>query len=188
MVVTTLEFEISRLPKDALYEVVNGKVREIPRMGAFATFLANLLMRAISRHLDVNPTGELAIEVLFRLDAASNLQRRPDLAYVSHARLPGPFFPPGEDPPVWDVVPNLAVEVVSPSNTAQEVNEKVGEYFRFGVELVWVVYPLSRQVYVYESVTRVTVLLETGDLTGGSVLPGFSIPIASLFVDRLAPR
>jgi Uma2 family endonuclease len=188
MVVTTLEFEISRLPKDALYEVVNGKVREIPRMGAFATILASRLMAELSRAIHSNPTGELAIEILFLLDAASNLQRRPDLAYVSHARLPGPFFPPGEDPPVWDVVPNLAVEVISPSNTAQEIDEKIADYFRHGVELVWVVYPLSRKVYVYESVTRVTVLLETDDLTDGSVLPGFSIPIASLFVDRLAPR
>jgi Uma2 family endonuclease len=188
MVVATLEVEPTRLRADAIYEVVDGEIREVTRMGAVATILANRLMIELACFARPNPQGEFVIEVLFRLDRQTNLQRRPDLAYVAYSRLSGPVLPRGEDPPVWEVVPNLAVEVVSPSNTAQEIDEKIDDYFRHGVEQVWVVYPLSRKVYVYESVTRVAVLLETDNLTGGSILPGFSLPIALLFVDRLAPR
>ena len=63
-------------------------------------------------------------------------------------------------------MPLLAAEVVSPTNTAEDMEQKLQEYFAAGVRMVWVVYPVLRRVYVYESLTRVRILTETDDLDG----------------------
>ena len=81
----------------------------------------------------------------------------------------------------WDIVPELMVEVVSPHDLAEEIVERLEEYWAAGTQLVWVVYPTQRLVYVYESLRQVRILAAADELTGGSVLPGFRIPIASLF-------
>ena len=81
----------------------------------------------------------------------------------------------------WAVVPELAVEVVSPSNTADEVAAKLEEYFEVGVRLVWVVYPRQSKVYVYTSPTQVRVLALGDELEGGYVLPGCRIALDNLF-------
>ena len=75
----------------------------------------------------------------------------------------------------WDVVPDLAVEVISESNTANAVAIKIEEYFQAGVRVVWVVLPVTKKVYVYESPTQVRIL-QVGDmLEGGDLLPGFQV-------------
>ena len=76
----------------------------------------------------------------------------------------------------WKVIPNLAIEVVSRSNTADEIVGKIHEYFQSGVELVWVVYPEHGEIYVYESPTKVHVLARNeiksyDDLRGKKVNP-----------------
>lgn len=101
------------------------------------------------------------------------------MAFVSYARWPQDKPVPDVD--AWDVVPNLAVEVVSPSNRAPEIPDKVQEYFRVGVERVWVIYPSQRVLYAYTSPTEVRVLTEGSDLTDESLLPGFRLPLHLLF-------
>ncbi len=59
--------------------------------------------------------------------------------------------------------------------------EKIDEYFRAGVELVWVIYPVQRIVHVYESMKRIRVLLGTEEIDGGQVVPGFRLPLTALF-------
>ena len=86
---------------------------------------------------------------------------------------------PYED--AWDVVPDLAVEVVSPSDIAQNLLGKVKEYFQAGVRLVWVVYPIQRCIHVYEAWNRIRVVTETDELDGGEVLPGFRRSLDRLF-------
>jgi Uma2 family endonuclease len=81
----------------------------------------------------------------------------------------------------WDVVPDLAVEVISPSDLVYDLIQKIAEYFEAGVRLVWVVYPPQRLVYVYESLTRARILTVADELEGGAVLPGFRLPVANLF-------
>src|SRR5207244_2037726 len=103
-----------------------------------------------------------------------------DVAFVSDERWPRARRVP--DDAAWDVVPDLAIEVVSPSNIANEVVAKVGEYFRAGVQRVWVVYPKQPLVYVYESPTAAIRVLRVGDeLDGAPLLPGFRLPLATLF-------
>ena len=77
--------------------------------------------------------------------------------------------------------PDLAVEVVSKSNSATDVKDKIEEYFRAGVRLVWLVYPTQKLIDVYESPTTVRVLRREDELTGGDVLPGFRLPLTELF-------
>src|SRR5688572_12345926 len=100
---------------DTLYEVVNGQRREVTPMGAFETSLAKILLV----HLDTfglsQQLGEAYMEMLFLLDAAADLQRRPGVAFVSYGR-----WPKGRPVPrtaAWQVIPDLAVEVISPTNT-----------------------------------------------------------------------
>jgi Uma2 family endonuclease len=81
----------------------------------------------------------------------------------------------------WAVVPALAIEVISPTDLAEEVVLKVREYFQAGVQLVWVVFPAEQQVYVYESPTKIRILSRVEELDGGSVLPGFRLPLTALF-------
>src|SRR5206468_3707014 len=116
------------------------------------------------------PDGYVVIEMLFRLEPAQPLDRRPDLAYVSFQRWPQRVIPAGN---AWEVAPDLAVEVISPSNSATEVQEKIKEYFKYGVRLVWVIYPIPQLVHVYESLKEIRVLEVVDTLEGGTVLPGF---------------
>jgi Uma2 family endonuclease len=86
------------------------------------------------------------------------------------------------------VVPNLAVEVVGPSDKAQEIEDKISEYFQAGVEIVWVVWPLQCKIHVHTSPTAPIIVVNRTDvLDGESVLPGFRLAMAELFADVVEP-
>ena len=108
------------------------------------------------------------------------------VAFVAYDRWPLEAAPT-DDPPEWELAPNLAVEVISPTNKAEEVIEKIEEYFAAGVQLVWVIYPRQRQVYVFDSPTENRILRESGELDGGTVVPGFRLKIADLFAALVKP-
>jgi Uma2 family endonuclease len=79
------------------------------------------------------------------------------------------------------VVPDLAVEVTSPTDFAEDQLHKVWEYFQAGVHLVWVVYPNERCIHVYEAWNRIRVVTEADILDGGAVLPDFQLRLDRLF-------
>jgi len=108
------------------------------------------------------------------------LVRLPDVAFVSWDRLPGRRVP---EEPIPNVVPDLAVEVLSPSNTVKEMARKRGEYFRAGVRLVWEIDPRTRTAHVYTSEASFTDLSAADTLDGGPVLPGFTLPLGELFAE-----
>src|SRR5207248_11543481 len=127
-----------------------------------------------------HPIGWPLSEMLFRLPLHGSRNRRPDVAFVSFERWPkNRPIPPRDN--AWEVVPDLAVEVISPHDLADEVIQKLTEYFQAGVRLVWIIYPQQRLVYVYDSPTRVRGLSQADDVDGGSVLPGFRVSLANLF-------
>jgi len=164
---------------DALYEFVNGQWKETPRMGALASLLAFELAAFLREFAKSRRLGLTMTETLFRL-SPEGPARRPDLAFVAYERWP---YPSGltTDPPAFDVVPNLAVEVISPTNSGDEIIDKIRDYFFAGVQLVWVVYPRQRYIYVYTADDKVVILTEKGELDGGYVLPGFRLPLSNLF-------
>ena len=169
-------------PGDVLYEVVDGRIVESPTMGAYENDIANLLAELLNESARVGRLGRAFVEQLFRIDIARDLRRRPDVGFVPAARWPyGKRVPKAE---AWDMVPDLAVEVVSKSNTAEEILAKLGDYFRTGVRLVWVVYPSVRQVYVYTSPADVQILTEPAELDAREVLPEFHLSLHRLFEDE----
>jgi Uma2 family endonuclease len=105
--------------------------------------------------------------------------RMPDVGYVSRERAPGGRRPRG---PIADISPDLAVEVLSDSNTRAEMARKRREYFEGGTRLVWEVDPVARTVAVYTSAEAPTAVVgEQETLDGGNVLPGFTLRLADLF-------
>ncbi len=171
--------DTSVVEPDTLYEVVNGERVEFPPMGAFENWVASVLWGFLKDYTKAHRLGRVNAEMLFLLDAASDLQRRPDLAFVSYERWPRNR--PVARTSAWEVVPDLAVEVVSPTNGANEILDKILDYFRTGVRLVWVVYPVPELIHVYESPTSVRILQRGDTLDGGAVVPGFQLPLATWF-------
>jgi Uma2 family endonuclease len=125
--------------------------------------------------------GRSLMETLFERPAVDR-SRRPDVASVSAARWPLRRRAP-RDVNAWPVVPDLAVEIVSPTNTANEVMEEIDEYFTAGARRVWVVFPEQSLVYDYESPTSVRVPTADDVLDGGELLPEFRLPLRGLFGD-----
>jgi Uma2 family endonuclease len=109
-----------------------------------------------------------------------NIGRAPDVAFLSWASLPGGKPPPRTDK-VPEVVPDLAVEVLSASNTKREMERKRREYFQAGVKLVWEIDPQTRAANVYTAVDQMTPVPVGGTLDGGTVLPGFQLSLKAVF-------
>lgn len=173
----------SGLDGEPLFEIIDGQRVELPPMSAYAVRVAFRLMSQVNEFASPRNIGEAVTEVLFRLPLPVNRNRRPDGAFVSYERW-SKDRPMPEADNAWDVVPHLAAEVVSPNDLADELMQKITEYFQAGVQLVWVVYPRQRIVHVYETLTRIRVLTIADELDGGSVVPGFRLPLASLFPEQ----
>ena len=103
--------------------------------------------------------------------------REPDIAFISAERLPLDIEVTG----YYEVVPDLIVEVVSPSDSPREVMDKALMWLSFGARMVWAVNPESRSVDVYRPGERTISLTESDTLDGFDILPSFTCPIADLF-------
>ena len=168
------------VPDDMLYELVDGQIVE-KMMGAFETSIASLLTEILGTFARSNGLGQFFSEMLFRIDVARDLRRRPDVAFVSHARWP--FNRRAPRGVFWDMVPDLAIEVISESNSAFAVQRKTHEYFDAGVSRVWVIYPEQAEIYVYSSATDILIFGIGQEIDGGDLLPGLRLPVAALFED-----
>jgi Uma2 family endonuclease len=118
-----------------------------------------------------------AAETGFILATNPDTVRAPDVAFVRKERLPAGGLPLGYLP----ISPDLAVEVISPFETAEDIQEKVEDYLRAGTSQVWTVYRKTRSVVIHYANRSTSVLRETDNLEGGDLLPGFSVPVAKLF-------
>jgi Uma2 family endonuclease len=171
--------------KDGFFcELVDGMLVE-KAAGIRESLLASLLISLLNqfvRSMNLGiVTGEQGMLRLF-----PGLIRAPDVAYIAWASIPSGRIP---EEPIPHLVPDLAVEILSKSNTVREMKRKREEYFDAKVKLVWSVNPRNRTVRVYSTVDDYTELQETNTLTGGTVLPGFNLLLKDLFgeLDRTAP-
>jgi Uma2 family endonuclease len=110
---------------------------------------------------------------------ADKKTRFPDASFIARGRLPDDRTPEGK----VKLNPDLVLEVVSPSDTAYEVEQKRVAYLKAGVRLLWIVYPPTRTVFVFRVSGSVAVLGEADTLNGEDVLPDFACPIAHFFED-----
>lgn len=159
-------------------ELVDGVLLEKAKgynESSLALFLGGLLNAfVVPRNLGFVTGPDGTVELM------ADLVRIPDVAFTSWKRMPGRQAPTA---PVPQLPPDLAVEVLSRSNTPGEMGVKRQDYFTTGVELVWEIDPDARTVAVYTSATDVTTLTAADTLDGGSVLPGFVLPLHDLFAE-----
>ncbi len=165
--------------EEALYEIVNGQKVELPPMSIYSSWIASRIDRRLGSHAETHGLGAVVVEGLFILDPAKNLRRRPDVAFVSAEKWP--LDRPMPETGDWELIPDLTVEVVSPNDVFQDVLAKMREYFRLGVKQVWIVLPVDREIYVYDSPKNLRILTAVDELDGGTLLPGLRLPVGSLF-------
>jgi Uma2 family endonuclease len=164
--------------EDRLYELVDGVLVE-KGMGFLESRIAILLATALQQFVAEHDLGIVTGESgMIRMPA--NLVRIPDVAFIAWKKFPGRELPNQGAP---RIVPDLAIEVLSKSNTKAEMARKLREYFDVGVRLVWFVDPQKRTVTVYRSATQSKTLSVDDRLDGGKVLPGFELPVKSLFAN-----
>ncbi len=161
------------------FEIIDGLRVEIPPMSAEATVIAADLSHYLTAHGFSNELGRGVVEGLFHLPLPMDRNRRPDVAFVPFSRWPKTKRIPTSN--AWDVLPDIVAEVISPSDRFEEVFDKIEEYFQSGIQLVWVIHPGLRRVYIFASPTEIRVLTRNDALNGGVVLPGFQLPLAQLF-------
>jgi Uma2 family endonuclease len=174
-------------PEGKFFEIVNGRRVKVPPPGVLAALTATRLASHIGNYAKAHALGQTIAHALFRLRKQNELCRRPDGAFVSFQRWPRDR-PMSYVDEAWDVVPDLALEVITPEERAADLIEKTADYFAHGVRLVWMAYPPTRLIYVFQSLTQVRGLTAADELEGGAVLPGFRAPIAALFPETPPPR
>ena len=170
--------ELLRMPRDGFrYELVKGELKQMPpagfEHGVTIVDVCTPLDNFVREHVLGVVTGA---ETGFQIESDPDTVRAPDVAFVSAARLPRErvrgYFPGA---------PDLAVEVVSPGDTVQEVDDKVAEWLEAGARLVWVVRPSRKTVEVHRADGTVSLLGARDELSGESEVPGFSLPVARVF-------
>jgi Uma2 family endonuclease len=172
-----------------LCELVDGVLVEKP-MGYFESRLAIILAHLMERYLEDHDLG-IVVGADATLGLAPRLVRLPDVSFISWKRFPNRELPRVQ---ILREPPDLAVEILSPTNTAKEMERKRQEYFSAGTQLVWELDPADRIVRVYSSPENYVELNEEETLDGGKVLPGFKVRIndwlarASKGLSPAAPR
>ena len=176
---TATEHDVIHLLESAdktICELIDGVLVEKP-MGFKESHIVAVLIQYLMNYLDENDLG-----IAFSPDGPVRIRpgriRFPDTGFISWKRLPGGEFP--EDK-ILNVMPELAVEVLSESNTIKEMELKLDDYFQSGVKLVWIVDPELETIKVYTSRNAKKTLTSDHVLEGGKILPGFSLPVKKLF-------
>jgi Uma2 family endonuclease len=176
--VSELEFE----PHDGgrPLEIVDGQLLERRDMGAEADAVGCILVGKIQAHagegkLGLCFAGQCGYQKIFPNDPKR--LRYPDVSFVRSGRLPGNKPPRGH----VEISPDLIAEVVSPNDTAEDIEQRLMDFLGAGVPLAWIIYPRTKQVYVFHQGPASLRLGEGDVLEGEDVLPGFSLALKDLF-------
>jgi Uma2 family endonuclease len=161
---------------DKLYELIDGTLVE-KTMGYGEGGLALDIARLLGKYLDQNDLGDLVgADTTMRI--LPKQVRLPDLSFIRWEKFPNRERPAEAIP---SIAPDLAIEVLSESNTAGEMERKRKEYFFAGTQLVWEVDPRTRTVDVYTTPDEKVTFTEDDTLDGGEVLPGLKLPVRDVF-------
>lgn len=163
---------------DYLYELIEGELKKMSPTKPMHGIVTARLTVVVGQHVEAEDLGEVfGAETGFLVKSNPDTVLATDLAFVTHERLETienieKFVP---------FAPDLAVEVLSPSNTIDEIDGKIDAYFAAGTRLVWVANHKRRTLRVYRSPNDIRILSETDTLDGGDVLPGFTYELKRLF-------
>ncbi len=161
---------------DALMELVEGEVIEMSRPGILHGIITMNAARPLSNFVHENNLGFVtAAETGFILDRDPDTVRGLDVAFVRSDRLRDGI--PSAPVPM---APDLAVEVISPGNSASDIHRKILQLLHAGTRLIWIIYPDTQTVDVHTPDGAKTLTIDS-TLDGGDVLPGFSLPVRALF-------
>ncbi len=170
--------ELLRMPDDGFrYELVRGELRKMTPPGGEHGQIALIAGASLLAYAEGRGGAAFGAETGFRLATDPDTVRAPDAAYVRKERSDGMDRVQGYLPGA----PDLAVEVVSPGDTYGEVEEQVLEWLDAGARMVVLVNPRRRTATVYESREEIRVLREEDVIEGGTVLPGWTLPVRRLF-------
>jgi Uma2 family endonuclease len=164
--------------EDRLCELVDGILVE-KTVGFYESYLTVAIIALLNNYVREHKLGiVLGTDGMILL--SPGLVRIPDVSFISWNRLPGHKVPRDS---ICTVIPDLAVEVLSRSNTKKEMERKLTDYFTAGVRQVWYVYPKNREIQVFHSPQDFQLLTDKQTLDGGDVLPGFSVEVKNIFAE-----
>jgi Uma2 family endonuclease len=173
--------ELARLPDDGhRYDLLRGELLRMGPAGGEHGEIALDIGARLHTFVKAQQLGKTyAAETGFYLARDPDTVLGPDAAFVHRDRVP----PPAERRGFVPVVPDLAVEIVSPSDSASDVLDKITSYLDAGVRVVWLVEPRRRTLTVYHADRSARILRADDELDGGDVLPGFRLRISELFAE-----
>lgn len=182
--------DLLTMPDGKNFELVDGRLVERHRttpapqgeeyMGFLADQIAVRLLQRLANFCDEHPLGWVLMPSsggFQGFPGSSRRVRKPDVAFVRYGRFPDEQLPPGNA----SLAPDLAAEVVSPNDTYEEVDEKIEEYLRAGVRLVWIISPKNHTIRIHRVNGSSQSLRENDALDGEDVVPGFRCPVPDLF-------
>jgi Uma2 family endonuclease len=161
------------------YELVNGEVLDMGNSGMEHGGIGSLLGGLLAIYVKQHKLGIVCdSSTAFTLKTGN--KRSPDVSFVAKDRLKGLKRPPRG---FFQGSPDLAVEILSPSNTVEEIHDKIVEYFDNDTRLVWVIHPDEKYVLIYHSPEPDRFLRAGDHLDGEEIVPGFSMAVSELFED-----
>jgi Uma2 family endonuclease len=168
--------EFMRLPDDGMrHELNEGVLAAMPPPPIIHSRIAARIYSSLLKFAESEGAGQALFEAGFRLKP--DVVRRPDIAVVRADRIAAT----GAHEYI-EGAPDLAVEVASPANSPEDLEEKVAQYLAHGARYVWVVYPRTRRVHVYEREAPTVRIVECGEsLTAPDLLPGLEVPVEKIF-------
>jgi Uma2 family endonuclease len=170
--------ELLQMPDDGMRrEIHDGVLVEMSPSGKTSTRLAAYLLHLLSNYVFEHDLGHLAgADGGFILSEDPYVLLSPDVAFISKDH------PESRDEGFYNHAPDLAVEVISPSERATDIDVKTQKYLDYGTRLLWVIYPKTQRVVVYTSGLQSGSTVDiNGTLDGGDVLPGFTLSVRDIF-------
>lgn len=172
--------ELLRMPDDgSTYELDHGELICMGPAGSrsgIVTFRVSLRCGAFVEQQRLGVCG--SAEWGFRLSTNPDTVRVPDIGFVSAERIPADGILQG----FWPGAPDLAIEVLSPTDRFADVLVKVHEYLDAGVRLVWVIDPESRRAFIFRPAREPEIVDADGELRGEDVVPGFVLHLVEVWV------
>jgi len=171
--------QLFQLPDDGFrYELVKGELRKMTPAGFNHGKAVANLTGPLTTYVKANQLGVvLGAETGFKIATSPDTVRTPDIAFVCRAR----YLEVGDTEKFWPGPPDLAVEVLSPSDTAYEVEDKVTSWLTSGAAMVWLVNPKQGTLHIYRPDRPTQTLGPEDVLDGQEIIPGFRLRISEIF-------